>query len=92
MFHKLKQFRDMRNKAKTLQHTLAEEHVTVENRGITIQFDGNQKVTSLTISPHLTPQEIEKILPDAINDGIRKVQKIMVQKMQKMGGMDQFKM
>lgn len=91
MFNKLKQFRDLRSKAKTLQNALSEEKVSVESRGISIHFDGNQKVVSLTIDPSLNAHTIEKILPDLINDGVKKVQKIMVQKMQSMGGMENFK-
>ena len=92
MFNKLKQFKEMRNKAKTLQSALADEKIDIEHKGIKITFDGNQKITSLSIQPTLTSRDIEKIFPDLLNDGIKKVQKIMVQKMQSMGGMDSFKL
>ncbi len=92
MFNKLKQFKDMRSKAKTLQNALSEEKVEIENKGIKITLDGNQKITSISIRQDLKPSEIERILPDLLNDGIKKVQKIMVEKMQSMGGMDSFKL
>lgn len=82
----------MRSKAKTLKNALSEEKVTVSHKGITIVLDGNQQILSLTIQPNLTAHEIEKILPDLLNDGMKKIQKIMVQKMQGMGGFDNFKM
>lgn len=91
MFNKLKQFKDMRSKAKTLQNALSEEKIEIENKGITITLDGNQKITSISIRQDLTASQIERILPDLLNDGIKKVQKIMVEKMQSMGGMDSFK-
>lgn len=92
MFNKLKKFKDMRDKAKTLQNALSEEKIEVEHKGIKIVLDGNQKIVSLSIDASLTARDIEKILPDLINDGIKKVQKVMVQKMQSMGGMDSFKL
>lgn len=92
MFNKLKQFKDMRSKAKTLQNALSEEKIEIENKGITITLDGNQKITSISIRQDLTASQIERILPDLLNDGIKKVQKIMVEKMQSMGGMDSFKL
>ncbi len=87
MFEKLKQFKDLRSKAKTMQNTLAEEKVEVENRGIKIIMDGNQKILSIKIDTNLTAVEIEKIFPDLFNEAIKKVQKIMVEKMQGMGGL-----
>lgn len=92
MFNKLKQFRDLRNKAKTLQNVLSEIKVEAESQGIKIVMDGNQKINSLTIPENFTAKDVEKILPLLFNDTIKKVQRIMAEKMQGMGGLDQFKM
>lgn len=92
MFNKLKKFKDMRSKAKTLQNALSEKKIEIENKGIKIIIDGNQKITSIVIRQDLKPNEIERILPDLLNDGIKKVQKIMADKIQSMGGMDSFKL
>lgn len=90
MFNKLKQFKEMRDKAKNIQNTLAEEKIEAESRGIKILMDGNQKVLSLTIPPQLTAQEIQNIMPGLINDAIKKAQKAMVQKMQNTGQLGNF--
>lgn len=91
MFNKLKQFRDLRNKAKTLQNVLSEIKVESESQGIKIVMDGNQKIQSLNIPESLSAKDIEKILPPLFNDSIKKVQKIMTEKMQQMGGLENFK-
>lgn len=92
MFEKLKQFRDLRSKAKTIQNVLAEIIIENESSGIKIKMDGNQKIQSLTIQENLTAKDVEKILPNLFNDTIKKVQRVMAEKMQAMGGLDNFKM
>ena len=44
MFQKLKQFRDLRNKAKTIQSVLAEIKIETESRGVKLVMDGSQKI------------------------------------------------
>lgn len=87
MFQKLKQFRDLRNKAKTIQSVLAEIKIETESRGVKLVMDGNQKIETLSIAENLSPKDLEKILPPLFNDSIKKVQRIMAEKMQKMGGL-----
>ena len=92
MFNKLKQFKDIREKAKTLQAALA--HETAEGQSgwgkVKIIFDGNQHATSVTIDPALLTDKnnLEKLLKEAINDGINNIQKILANKMKDMGGLD----
>jgi DNA-binding protein YbaB len=90
MFNKLKQYKDMRGQAKTLQNALAEEKVTIEKGGITLTMDGNQKVLEVKIDRSLTAEKIEKILPGVLEDATKKVQRKMMMTMQKMGGLDKF--
>lgn len=82
MFNKLKQYKDLKDQAKSLQNALSSESVTVQQDGIVMTMDGNQKVTSLKISASLTPERIEQIMPDLFNQAVTKVQKIIAQKMQ----------
>jgi len=92
MFEKLKQFRDLRSKAKTIQNVLSEIIIENEASGIKLVMDGNQKIQSIKIQENLTAHDVEKILPNLFNDTIKKVQRVMAEKMQAMGGLDQFKM
>ena len=86
MFNKLKQIKDLRSQAKTMQNALAQESATTERGGIKIVMDGNMSVTEMKISEALSREQIEKEMPKAINDSIKNVQKIMAKKMQEMGG------
>ncbi len=87
MFNKLKQYKDLRSQAKSVQNTLAQETVTAEKGGVKLIMDGNMKVTSLTINQDLSKESLEGTITDCINDAIKKSQKLMAQKMQDMGGM-----
>jgi len=90
MFNKLKQIKDLREKAKHIQSTLAQEMVEETHRGITIQMDGNQSVKSIRIEDSLLQDKtsLEANLADAINNTIKKVQKKMAMKLQQMGDLD----
>lgn len=87
MFNKLKQFKDLRDTAKELKNSLAEE--IVEGSGgwgkVKIKIDGNQEMKSVEIDPeYLNPDKKEKLqndIKDAFNDGIKKIQKVMAEKM-----------
>jgi len=86
MFSKLKQIRDLRQQAKTMQNMLAGESATIERGGIKIVMDGNMNITELAIVEGLTREQIQAEMPKAVNDVIKSVQKIMAKKMQEMGG------
>ena len=90
MFGKLKQIKDLRDKAKMIQGALAEELIEVEHRGVTIQMDGNQTIKSIHLADNLMTDKtkLEVALADALNTTIKKVQKAMAYKLQKMGGLD----
>ena len=87
MFNKLKQYKDLRSQAKSIQDTLANETVTTEKGGVKVVMDGNMKVTSIKISEDLAKESLEGAITDCVNDAIKKTQKLMAQKMQEMGGM-----
>ncbi len=87
MFSKLKQYKDLRQQAKQLQNTLAEEKieaVALSGR-LKMVMDGNQKVQSVDIDPELLNVEQKEKLQDGIKDlvdnTIHEVQQKMAKKM-----------
>lgn len=86
MFSKLKQVKDLRSQAKTMQSALAEESATAEKHGVKVKVDGNMKIIDIQIPEGLDNAKIAAATKDATNDAIKQVQKIMAQKMQQMGG------
>jgi DNA-binding protein YbaB len=87
MFSKLKQFKELRDQAKTMQNILGQESVTVEKNGIIINMNGNMEVTSIVLKENISLDNINNHLKDCINEAIKKTQKLMAQKMQEMGGL-----
>ena len=86
MFNKLKQIKDLRSQAKTMQNALSGESVTVEKSGIKMIMNGNMEITEFTASDDITKEALLQLTPSIVNDGIKDVQKIMAKKMQEMGG------
>jgi DNA-binding protein YbaB len=86
MFNKLKQIKDLRSQAKTMQSALASETVTYDKGGVSITMDGNMTVTKLTIEDQAR-QDLDKVLLDCFNESVKKAQKVMAKKMQDMGGL-----
>lgn len=86
MFSKLKQYKDLRSQAKTMQDALSEESVTIEKKGVKITMDGNMKVKSVKIEEAVDKKTIEEASMECFNEAVKKTQKIMAQKMQEMGG------
>jgi len=86
MFSKLKQFKDLRSQAKSMQDTLSQETISIEKKGIKITMDGNMDVKEISTPEDLSGEKLDKALRDAINEAIKKTQRIMAQKMQEMGG------
>lgn len=89
MFSKLKQVKDLRRQAKTIQSTLAEEKVTITYKECSLTMDGNQKILSVSLdNKYLTPDQKEKlehIVKELYEQATKKVQKIMIEKMKKQG-------
>lgn len=89
VFSRLKQFKELRSKAKQIQEKLSQETIHVEGaKGkIHLIMDGNQKVLSLDIDPELLDPQNKKSLEEDLkklyNEAIKKVQRIMAQKVQK---------
>lgn len=85
MFSKLKQFKDMRSQAKTLQSKLAAEVVeaTAAWGKIKMTMNGNQEVLSVTVDAELlsNKEKIERAIKDVVNDAVKKVQRVMAEKL-----------
>jgi len=86
MFSKLKQFKDLRSQAKTMQDALGQETVTVEKKGVKIIMDGNMEIKEISTPEGLKKESLDGILKEAINEAIKKTQRLMAKKMQEMGG------
>lgn len=86
MFSKLKQFRDLRSQAKTIQDLLAQETVTEEKNGVKITMNGNMEVMSIALNSSLDKSAQENALKNCFNDAVKKAQRLMAKKMQDMGG------
>jgi len=90
MFNKLKQFKDLRHQAKTLQNALADEIITVEKGGIRVIINGNLEITQININENLAKDSLEGLLTDCLNEAIKKTQRLMAQKVREMGGISGF--
>ncbi|MEN9558109.1 MAG: YbaB/EbfC DNA-binding family [Candidatus Parcubacteria bacterium] len=92
MFTKLKQFKDLRSKAKTIQDALAKEQAVGSAAWgkLTVTMDGNQHVTAVHVDPSLLSDAnaLGGHIKDAINDAVQKIQKTMAGKLKDLGGDD----
>ncbi|MBN2884800.1 YbaB/EbfC family nucleoid-associated protein [Patescibacteria group bacterium] len=86
MFNKLKQFKDLRSQAKTMQSALAEESVSEEKNGVKLVLNGNLEIIELKLNSELSIDSQESALKSCFNDAIKKAQRLMAKKMQEMGG------
>ncbi|MEK9152838.1 MAG: YbaB/EbfC family nucleoid-associated protein [Patescibacteria group bacterium] len=92
MFSKLKQFKDLRDKAKQLQSALS--GLKVEGSGawgkIKVTMDGNQTILDLAIDDALLAdkQKLRGGLKEALQDALKKAQRLMMEKMKDVGGID----
>ena len=92
MFHKLKQFNDLRKQANKIKSRLAEETVTMENKAVKIVMDGNQEVKEFSINDDYAGAEhkrdLEGKIKEAMNEVIKKAQRVMAQKMRESGDLN----
>ncbi|MFZ6015232.1 MAG: YbaB/EbfC family nucleoid-associated protein [Patescibacteria group bacterium] len=92
MFNKLKQFQDLRSKAKQMQSELAK--ITAEGSAgwgkVKVKVNGNQKVLDLTIDDEVMndKDKLQNLIKEAVNDAMEKLQKQMASNMKDLGGLD----
>ena len=88
MLTKLKQFKDLRSQAKTMQSALSHETAHGNGAGgkVNVVMDGTQKIMSLDIDTSLLSPEhkkkVEQGVIDAIGGATKDIQKIMDKKIQ----------
>lgn len=94
MFQKLKQFKDMRDKAKTLHDKLAQEIVegSAGFGKVKIKMNGAQTVLSCHIEDGLMEvggnRKLEGLVVEAINDTMKKCHRAMAEKMRGENGLE----
>jgi DNA-binding YbaB/EbfC family protein len=87
MFQKLKQYKDLRDQSKKMKSTLEKETVHADAAGgkIGVVMDGNQQILSIDIDESLfAPQHkqtVEKGIKEAIEGAMKKLQRLMIEKM-----------
>lgn len=92
MFGKLKQFKDLKDRAKAMQDMLAQEKSEgVSGWGkVKITINGNQHVEDVVIDESVLSDrsKLETLVKEAFNDAIEKMQKSLAGKLREGGGMD----
>lgn len=90
MFNKMKQINDLRKQAGEIKNALSQETVEGEAFGgkIKIIMDGNQEVKEVIIDNEIAndKSKISDGVKIAVNDAIKKAQRVMAGHMSKMGG------
>ncbi len=92
MFNKLKQFQDVRSRAKQMQKQL--EDVQIEGSAgwgkVKVVINGNQRIIKFEFADEVMSDKakLEGYAKDAVNDAMEKLQKEMANKMKDMGGLD----
>jgi len=94
VFSKLKEIKDLRHQAKTIQGLLADVMVEASAAWgkVKITMNGNQEVQTVSIEPELLkPEEksnLEKAVKEAITEANKKAQKAMAEKVRAAGGIN----
>ena len=92
MFTKLKQLKDIRDKAKVIQSALADEKAEGQAGWgkVKVTIDGNQHVMGVSIDDSVMGDKgkLEQMILEATNDGMQKIQKMMATKLRDIGGLD----
>ena len=95
MFNKTKAVKDLRSQAKKMQNALSEIVEIGEggNGKVRIAIDGNQEVQRVEIDQDAFEDKgrLEDAVKEAMNKGVKKIQKQMAVKMREMGGLDALK-
>ncbi len=82
MFEQLKQVK----KLQEIQNSLKNEKITHEKNGVRVIINGKLEVELVALNPALSVEEQAKAVKDCINESMKKVQTVVAQKMQGMGG------
>jgi len=92
MFNKLKQFQDLRSRAKQMQDTLGKENVegSAGWGKVKVVMNGNQRITSVVLADDVMGDKakLQDMVKDAVNDAAEKLQKLLAGKLKDIGGLD----
>jgi len=94
MFEKLKQYKDLRDKAKTIQSRLREVtvHASSDNGKVQVVMDGNQQLIGIEIDPDSLRlegrEQLQKHIISAVNDAVKKSQTEMAQTLKNTPGLN----
>lgn len=94
IFSKLKQYKDLRDQAKSMQNALAQETVYADAHGGQVQvvMDGNQHLNGVQIDEQMMKPEkkatLEKAIQEAVNNAVKKAQMAMAKKAKEMGNLN----
>jgi DNA-binding protein YbaB len=82
MFDKFKQLKQL----KDLQGALQQEKMEIEKEGTKVVINGAMQVEEIQLNRELAKEEQEKILREAINEVMKKMQMTAAQKMSQLKG------
>ncbi len=83
MFEQLKQLK----KLQEIQNALKNERLDYEKQGIKVSLNGKLEFEEIKLNPALPIDQQEKLLKEALNEAMKKIQMTVAQKMQAMGGL-----
>ena len=83
MFEQLKQLK----KLQEIQKALKDERVEYEKQGIKVTINGKLEIEDIKLNPAMAYDQQEKMLKEVLNEGMKKIQMTVAQKMQAMGGL-----
>lgn len=82
LLSKFGDLKKMKSQAQAMQAMLAQEQITAEHNGISITMNGNQEILNMTISDEAfnNKEELVKNLKNVFAEAIKKVQRLMANK------------
>jgi len=83
VFEQLKQIK----KLQEIQNALKNEKISHSKNGVTITINGKLEVEAVALDSSLSINDQERAVKDCFNEAMKKVQMMVAQKMQSMGGL-----
>lgn len=80
MFNIFKNLKELQQ----LNKVVSSESIIVEKEGIKVKINGKMEIEEIILNPSLDINKQQKILKDCINDGIRKIQFTLMNKLSNM--------
>lgn len=84
IFNKLGQMKDMASQAKQMNAILASEQVTIDNEVVHLVMNAKNEIIELVLQANyqtLPKDKLERRLKDAVAEGQRQIQQLMIAKM-----------